>query len=56
MLKHIIILAMFYRELEQLDAAINSYEKAIVINPNYVEAHYSLGLTFQDLGKLERYS
>ena len=42
-----------YANLGQLDAAISYYEKALSIKPNYAEAHYNLGFTFQRLGQLD---
>ena len=36
-----------YSELGQIEFAINSFEKAIALNPKYIEAHYNLGVAFQ---------
>ena len=41
-----------YAGLGQLDIAIQNYEKALSINPDYAKAHYNLGIALQDLGKL----
>jgi len=40
-------------KLGELDAAISFYEKAIFIKPEYVEAHYNLGLANHKLGLLD---
>ena len=31
-----------------------SYARAIVLKPNFAEAHYNLGITLQEMGKLEK--
>ena len=36
-----------------LDIAVQNYEKAISIKPNYAKAHYNLGGVLQELGKLQ---
>ena len=36
-----------------LDAAIDSYEQAIKIKPNYAEAHLNLSFAFLNAGKLK---
>ena len=41
-----------YASLGKLDIAIENYEKAIAIKPDYAKAHYNLGITLQELGKL----
>ena len=41
-----------YAGLWQLDNAVKFYEKALVIKPDYAEAHYNLGGVLQDLGQL----
>ena len=41
-----------YDSLGQKDVAIQSYQKAISIKPDYAKAHYNLGSVFQELGKL----
>ena len=45
-------LAMLYRTLGQPVEAVRNLEKSIHINSNAVEAHYELGLTWMDCGKL----
>ena len=37
----------------KIEEAEKSYKKAIELNPDYAEAHYTLGVTLQDLGKLD---
>ena len=41
------------RGLGQLDAAIESYNKALAFKPDYAEAHYNIGNTLQEKNKLE---
>ena len=38
-----------YKAMDQLQDAIKSFEKAVIIKPNFTDAYYNLGLTFQDL-------
>ena len=33
--------------------AIENYQRAIVLNPAYVEAHYNLGLSYEDASEYE---
>jgi protein O-GlcNAc transferase len=40
-----------FQELGKLDDAVSSYQKAISLNPNYVEAHNNLGHTLQKQGR-----
>ena len=42
-----------YAKLGQLDTAISYYENALSIKPDYVEAHYNLGLSHHRLGQLD---
>ena len=42
-----------YKAIDQLQDAIKSFEKAVIINPNFTDAYYNLGLTFQELNMLE---
>jgi len=42
-----------YSYLNQLGAAVKSYEKALAIKPDYSEAHYNLGNTLKELGQLD---
>jgi len=39
--------------LGQLEAAVKSYERALIIKPDYAEAHYNLGVTFKELDQLD---
>ena len=40
--------------LDQLDAAVKSYEQALAINPDhFAEAHNNLGNTLKNLGQLD---
>ena len=41
-----------YASLGQLDIAVQSYEKALSIKPDYAKAHYNLGGALQELDKL----
>jgi len=41
-----------YADLGQLNIAIQNYEKALSIKPDYAKAHYNLGIALQELGKL----
>ncbi len=36
-----------YKAIDQLDIAVQSFEKALAIKPDYTEVNYNLGLTFQ---------
>ena len=38
-----------YAGLGQLDSAVKSYEKAIIIKPDYAKAHFNLGGALHDL-------
>ena len=38
-----------YAAIGDLEKAIDSYKKAISLNPNYAQAHFNLGNTYQDL-------
>ena len=42
-----------YKAIGQLETAVNSFEKALAIKPDYTEVNYNLGLTFQELGQLD---
>jgi len=42
-----------YSLIGPIESAINSFEKAIALNPNYVEAYYNLGAAYQQIHKLE---
>ena len=41
------------QELNQLNAAVTSYDKAIAIKPDYAEAYYNRGVALQALKQLE---
>jgi len=43
-----------YSGLKQLHAAINSYQQAIKIKPNFAKAHYNLGLSLVNIGHLDK--
>ena len=40
--------------LGELDNALNAYEKAISIQPNFAEAYFNMGNVLQDQGKLKK--
>ena len=42
-----------YAALGQLDSAVENYEKAVYINPDYAKAHYNLGGAFQEIDQLD---
>jgi len=42
-----------YAGLGLLDLAVQNYEKALSIKPDYAKAHYNLGIALQELGKLQ---
>jgi tetratricopeptide (TPR) repeat protein len=42
-----------YNETNELQTAIESFEKAIAIKPDYAEAHYNLGVAFHKTRQLE---
>ena len=46
-------LGIVFQELDQLDAAVKSFEKAISINPDFAEAHNNLGNVLKELGQLD---
>ena len=37
-----------------LDKAITEYKKTIVINPNHIDAHYNLGITYDQKEMLDK--
>jgi len=41
-----------YAGLGQLDLAVQNYEKALSIKPDYAKAHYNLGIALQELGRV----
>ena len=42
-----------YKAIGQLDVAVEYFEKALAIKPDYTEVNYNLGLTHQELGQLD---
>ena len=46
------ILGVVNKRLHHLDAAIQSYNRAIEIKPNYGEAHYKLGNALKEKGNI----
>tara|TARA_B100000787_G_C16192681_1_gene298508 strand:+ start:1275 stop:3038 length:1764 start_codon:yes stop_codon:yes gene_type:complete len=42
-----------FNSLGQYENAIESYEKAIAINPDYVDAHYNLGNIYRQIDQLD---
>ena len=40
-------------ELDQLDAAVKCYDKALAIKPDFAEAFNNLGSTLKQLGQLD---
>ena len=43
----------FYKSNGQLDIAVKKFEQALVLAPDYAEAHYNLGVTLRELDKIE---
>ena len=50
----LIIILVIFKELGENQKAKECYEKAIEINPNYVDAHYNLGVIFKELGENQK--
>ena len=46
-------MAVLSKKLGQLDASAKSFEKALVIEPDYAEAHNNLGIALKDLRQLD---
>ena len=42
-----------YSEIGPIESTIESFEKAISLNPNYAEAHYNLGVALQRIYQLD---
>ena len=42
-----------YASLGELDSAVNSYEEAIAIKPDYAKAHYNLGGAYHELHQFD---
>jgi len=40
-------LGVIYTELNRLDEAEQSYERAVALKPDYAEAHYNLGVFYE---------
>jgi Flp pilus assembly protein TadD len=51
--KRLATLALCYHHLKDFEASEIAYNKALVIKPDYVEAHINLGSALKDQGKLE---
>ena len=47
------IMGACYKALSQLNAAVEMFEKAIKIKPDYAEAHYNFGVTLHELGQFD---
>ena len=43
----------FYKSNKQLDVAVTKFQQAVSLNFDYSEAHYNLGVTLRELGKIE---
>lgn len=48
-----IILGASYAQIRNLDKAIQSYQHALSLNPNYVEGYNNLGVALRDKGKID---
>ncbi|MBM4351650.1 MAG: tetratricopeptide repeat protein [Deltaproteobacteria bacterium] len=46
-------LGTLYKKKGQSEKGIESYRKALVINPHHGETHYNLGLLYEQVGKVE---
>ena len=42
-----------YKATGQLEMAVKCFEKAVVIKPDFADAHYNLGLSLQELNQLD---
>ena len=42
-----------HKAIGRLDVAVESFEKALAIKPDYTEVNYNLGLTLQELRQLD---
>jgi tetratricopeptide (TPR) repeat protein len=47
------ICGVFYKEIGQPNEAVKRFKKALVINPEYAEAHNNLGVALQNLGLMD---
>ena len=43
----------FYKSNGQLDLAVTKFKQALILDPNYAEVHYNLGVTLRELGQIE---
>jgi len=43
----------FYKSDSQLEVAVIKFNQALVLEPNYTEVHYNLGVTLRELGQIE---
>ncbi len=43
-----------YKGLDQLDAAVEAYKRAIYLKPDFAEAHNNMGIILKDQGKLAK--
>jgi tetratricopeptide (TPR) repeat protein len=46
-------LARYYGELGRTEDAVYQFKKVIATNPNFVDAHYGLGISYVRLGRME---
>ncbi|NEQ87557.1 MAG: tetratricopeptide repeat protein [Moorea sp. SIO2I5] len=44
----------FDNDTPQLAAAISSYKRALILNPDYVEPHYKLGLVYEEIQEYQK--
>jgi len=42
-----------YKEIDKLEKAFKSFEKAVALKPDYAEARYNLGVTLRELGRVD---
>jgi len=43
----------FYKSNSQLDVAVIKFNQALVLEPNYTEVYYNLGVTLRELGQID---
>ena len=41
------------KKIDQLNDAVESFEKAVALKPDYTEAQYNLGITLKELGQVD---
>ena len=51
--KRLATLALCYQHLKDFNSAIEAYNKALAIKPDYAEAYYNMGNALKEQGKLE---